>query len=109
MTKVLSLIKIVEPFPASGVVHDGKDIPMTKFVQDAQQPEALAKFGKSARNGGKQPDEDGLRADRETAPVPTDPGLKHDAATKVLQEGVTHSDRGADEAIDKLPDRITKK
>ncbi len=82
---------------------------MTEHDVVNESPESLAKFGKAARDGGKQPDEEGLKADHETAPIPTDPGLKHDAATKVLQEGVTHSDKGADEAIDKLPDRITKK
>ena len=73
------------------------------------QPEALAKFGKSARDNSGEPPKAKLEADKETAAIPTDPTLKQDAATKVLREGVTHRDQGAEEAIDKLPDRILKK
>jgi hypothetical protein len=71
----------------------------------AKQPEALATFAAGARNDGKKPDEIGLEATPETAPIPTDPGKKSDAATKVLREGVLKRDQGAEEAIDKLPDR----
>ena len=72
------------------------------------QPEALSKFAESAREGEREA-KHGLKADDETKPVPTDPKLKQDAATKVLREGVFHRDQGAEEAIDKLPDRISKK
>lgn len=72
------------------------------------QPEALAQFGKSARSENTKAEHPGLTADQETAPVPTDPKIKQSAATKVLREGVFHRDEGADEEIDKLPDRITK-
>ncbi|RDJ21652.1 hypothetical protein DWF00_25155 [Bosea caraganae] len=71
----------------------------------AKQPEALATFAAAARKDGKKPDEIGLEATLETAPIPTDPAKKADAATKVLREGVLNTDQGADEAIDRLPDR----
>ncbi len=69
----------------------------------------MAKFGEAARNDQGQAEKPGLFADDESAPVPTDPKLKQDAATKVFREGVYHKDQGADEAIKKLPDRIQKK
>lgn len=71
----------------------------------AKQPEALATFAAAARKDGKKPDDIGIEATAETAPIPTDPAKKADAATKVLREGVLKTDQGADEAIDKLPDR----
>lgn len=73
------------------------------------QPEALAKLAKSARRDDGTAVRDGLKADRETSAIATDPKLEQDAATKVLQEGVTHHDHGAKEAIDRLPDRTEKK
>ena len=69
------------------------------------QPEALATFAAAARGEGKKPDEIGLKATGETAPLPTSPDAKAQAATKVLREGVTGRDEGADEAVDALPDR----
>jgi hypothetical protein len=69
-------------------------------------PEALATFAKSARkNDGKSTPMD-LEATEETAPIPTDPNLEQEAATRVLREGATGEDQGADELIDELPDRI---
>jgi hypothetical protein len=53
-----------------------------------------------------RPHEEDLFADKETAPIPTDSKLKADAATRVLEEGATGEEKGSDEAIDKLPDRI---
>jgi hypothetical protein len=82
---------------------------MSMIDPKGTQPELLAKLAKSARNNSGKPDKSGLEADRETAAIPTDPALKQDAATKVLREGVTHRDQGAEEAIDKLPDRVAKK
>ncbi|CAN5472581.1 hypothetical protein BH10PSE7_BH10PSE7_14570 [soil metagenome] len=73
-----------------------------------QQPESLATFAEASRKGGEKPKDLGLKADQHTKPIPTDSRKKDDAATKVLQEGVTHKDKGADEAIDKLPDRIVE-
>ncbi|MFT3987359.1 hypothetical protein [Aestuariivirga sp.] len=73
-----------------------------------QQPESLSSFAEAAREEKVSERKPGLTADSETKPIPTDPKLKHDAATKVLREGVLHKDQGADEAIDKLPDRIMR-
>ncbi len=81
---------------------------MDKTDRSKSQPEVLAKFGEAARDQDGKPDKPGLRATPETAPVAMEPKLKQEAATKVLREGVFHRDEGADEAIDKLPDRITK-
>jgi hypothetical protein len=71
-----------------------------------ERPESLATFAEASRADGKKPDDLGLVADEHTAPIPTDSKLKDKAATKVLQEGVTHEKKGAEEAIDRLPDRI---
>ena len=70
-----------------------------------QQPEALATFAASARNDGRKPDDIGLTATPDTAPIPTSPDDKAQAATKVLREGVLGRDQGADEAVEALPDR----
>jgi hypothetical protein len=84
---------------------------MTMSVIDPKgmQPEALAKFAEVSRHGSGEPLRDGVTADFETAPIPTDPKLKQDAATKVMREGVLHRKQGAREAIDKLPDRAAKR
>lgn len=71
-----------------------------------QQPEALATFAEASRQGGKKPDDLGLEADKNTAPIPTDPGEKQEAAAKVLHKGATGEDEGVEEAVDDLPDRI---
>lgn len=73
---------------------------------EGERPEALAKFAEVARNGDGKPVRNGTEATAETAPIPTDPAQKQDAATRVLREGVLKQDQGADEAIDRLPDRI---
>ncbi|MBN8942826.1 MAG: hypothetical protein J0H01_25210 [Rhizobiales bacterium] len=75
---------------------------------DGQQPESLATFGAAARKGGKKPADLGLVATRETAPIATSSKAKDQAATKVLQRGVTGKDRGADAAANALPDRTRK-
>jgi hypothetical protein len=72
---------------------------------EGERPEALAKFAEVARNDDGRPVRTGTEATAETAPIPTDPAQKQDAATKVLREGVLKQDQGADEAIDRLPDR----
>lgn len=69
------------------------------------QPEALATFAAAARSDGKKPGEVGLDATAETAAIPASSEQKAEAATKVLREGVTGQDEGAEEAIDALPDR----
>lgn len=72
---------------------------------EGQRPEALATFAEAARADGRKPDDIGLTATPDTAPVPTDSAQKDRAATKVLQRGVTGQDDGADAAVDALPDR----
>ncbi len=76
--------------------------------KSAERPEALATFAKASRHDGVKPDDVGLTADESTKPIPTSSKDKDRAATKVLQEGVTHQDKGSREAIDKLPDRIVE-
>src|SRR6187431_1581431 len=76
------------------------------MTNSKQRPEALATFAKAARSDGKKPDDLGLTADEGTEPIPTSPELKNKAATKVLQEGVEHTDKGSRELIEELPDRI---
>lgn len=70
-----------------------------------QRPEALAQFAETARTDRKK-DKPGLIADQATSPIPMDPEAKDEAATKVLQEGATGEDHGAEAAVDRLPDRI---
>lgn len=69
-----------------------------------ERPEALAAFAESARSEKKV--KVSLTARENTKPIPTDPKKKDDAATKVLQEGATGEEHGAEEAVDELPDRI---
>ena len=72
---------------------------------EGERPEALAKFAEVARNDDGKPVRNGTEANAENAPIPMDPAQKQDAATKVLREGVLKQDQGADEAIERLPDR----
>ena len=73
------------------------------MTTNKQQPEALATFAEASRSDGKKPDELGLAADKGTQPIPTSPDLKNEAATRVLQEGVEHKDKGSRELIDDCP------
>ena len=82
---------------------------MSMIDPKGAQPEPLAKLAEVSRNDSGKPVKDGVFADRETAPLAADPKLEHDAATKVLREGVTHRPQGAKRAIKKLPDRTAKK
>lgn len=82
---------------------------MSMIDPKGSQPEALAQLAESARDASGKPAKPSLEAGKKTAPVPTDPLLKQDAATKVLREGVMHRDECAKEAIDKLPDRAARK
>ena len=77
-------------------------------VVKGSEPEALAKFAQVARNKHGQPVREGVEAKPSTSAIPTDPVLKQDAATKVLREGVYHTDQGSQEAINRLPDRTAK-
>lgn len=75
-----------------------------------QQPEALAEFAESARKNPVTGEDDGkpLTATEHTSPIPAGNKAKHDAATKILNEGATGEDRDTEEAVGKLPDRITE-
>ena len=81
---------------------------MTKQDRKTGQPEALATFAASASNDGRKPDSIGLGATPETAGLSTSNAKKAEAATRVLQEGVTGRDRQAEQAIDALPDRTAR-
>ena len=83
---------------------------MTEQKQSGKgQPEALATFAAAASNGGKKPDDIGPVATRETAAIPTNPDDKNDAATKILREGILGTNQDAEAAVDKLPDRASRK
>lgn len=72
-----------------------------------QQPEALAEFAEASRHQPEgREDKKQLTADRHNKPIPTDNAKKHDAATRVLNEGATGKDEGSREVIEDLPDRI---
>jgi hypothetical protein len=73
-----------------------------------QRPEALAEFAESARHPDETIAKKGKQqnADKHTSPKPEDNAKKHDAATKVLREGATGRDEGADEAVQRTQDRI---
>jgi hypothetical protein len=81
---------------------------MSTDKTSGQQPEALATFAEAARSDGKKPDDIGLTATPDTAPVPTDSRQKDEAATKVLRRGATGEDEGVEEAVDALPDRTSE-
>lgn len=70
-----------------------------------ERPEALAQFAESARRGERE-GVTGPTATVRTAPIPTDPELKDEAATRILAEGATGEDLAAEEYVDRLPDRI---
>ena len=102
-------MKAVESFNEEGDSEEAEE-----FIDEAnlaeekiegERPEALAKFAEVARNDDGKPVRNGVEATADTAPIPTDPSLKQDAATRVLREGVLKEDQGAHEAIDRLPDR----
>jgi hypothetical protein len=74
----------------------------TQLEELARQaiPKAVAEKGKGKPD---VPDNGGLFGGGKTQPEKVKPELKQDAATKVLQEGVTGKDHGADAAMAKLP------
>ena len=80
----------------------------TQAPAKGQQPEVLAGLAAAAKAGGQKPKQDGLSATAATAPMPANPAQEVDAATKVLREGATHKDQGAQEAVHALPDRARK-
>lgn len=91
--------------PESEELESGDEDTVDQETVEGERPEALAKFAEVARNDDGKPVRNGTEATAETAPIPTDPAQKQDAATRVLREGVLKQDQGADEAVDRLPDR----
>ncbi|MBD2747087.1 hypothetical protein IC232_10335 [Microvirga sp. BT688] len=79
--------------------------PMPNRVQDGQQPEALRSLKSAAKAGSQKPDDQGLEARGDTAPIPASPEQEQDAAAKVLREGVKKNPRGMEEAAKKAPRR----
>ncbi len=77
----------------------------TQSEAASRQPEALATFAAASRSTAKISPNGGLEITNETAPISNDLAAQHDAATKVLREGVLKTDEGAMEAVDALPDR----
>jgi hypothetical protein len=78
---------------------------MPNRVQDGQQPEALRSLKSAAKAGSRKPDDQGLEARGDTAPVSASPEQEQDAAAKVLREGVKKNPRGMEEAAKKAPKR----
>src|SRR3954462_13110199 len=79
--------------------------PMPNRMKDGQQPEALRSLKSAAKAGSRKPQEQGLEARGDTAPIPAPLEQEQDAATKVLQEGVEKNPRGMDNAARKAPPR----
>jgi hypothetical protein len=78
-------------------------IPKTTQLEElARQAMPIAVADKSTAKQS-MPEHGGLFEGGKTAAEKVKPKLKQDAATKVLQEGVTGKDHGADEAMAKLP------
>lgn len=78
---------------------------MPNRVQDGQQPEALRSLKSAAKAGSRKPDDQGLEARGDTAPVSASPEQEQDAAAKVLRKGVKKNPRGMEEAAKKAPRR----
>ena len=78
---------------------------MPNRTQDGQQPEALRSLKSAAKAGSRKPDDQGLEARGDTAPVSASPEQEQDAAAKVLREGVQKNPRGMEEAAKKAPRR----
>jgi hypothetical protein len=78
---------------------------MPNRTQDGQQPEALRSLKSAAKAGSQKPEDQGLEAQGDTAPVPASPEQEQDAAAKVLREGVKKNPRGMEEAAKKAPRR----
>ena len=78
---------------------------MPNRMQDGQQPEALRSLKSAAKAGSRKPDDQGLEARGDTAPVSASPEQEQDAAAKVLREGVKKNPRGMEKAAKKAPRR----
>jgi hypothetical protein len=73
--------------------------------QDGQQPEALRSLKSAAKAGSRKPQDQGLEARDDTAPIPAPPEQEQDAAAKVLREGVEKNPQGMERASRKAPQR----
>ncbi len=78
---------------------------MPNRMQDGQQPEALRSLKSAAKAGSQKPQDQGLEARGDTAPISASPEQEQDAATKVLREGVKKNPQGMEEAAKKAPQR----
>lgn len=79
-----------------------------KLNPKGSNPEALSKFADSGRAKGGKVKRTGVEATPETAPIPTDPDMKNEAAARILHENAVHEDEGGVEMAKELPDRITR-
>ncbi len=78
---------------------------MPNRMQDGQQPEALRSLKSAAKAGSQKPQDQGLEARGDTAPISASPEQEQDAAAKVLREGVKKNPQGMEEAAKKAPQR----
>ena len=70
-----------------------------KETSTHESPEAIAKFGKSARAENGDFKRTGVNATAETAAIPTDPKLKQEFEAAVLHESAIGDDEGSEELI----------
>ncbi len=59
---------------------------MPDRMQDGQQPEALRSLKSAAKAGSQKPQDQGLEARGDTAPISASPEQEQDAAAKVLSQ-----------------------
>ncbi len=78
---------------------------MPDRIQDGQQPEALRSLKSAAKAGSQKPQEQGLDARGDTAPIPAPLEQEQDAAKKVLQEGVKKNPQGMEDAAREATER----
>ena len=79
---------------------------VTAKKTEGENPEAIAKFAQAARLKHGESNRTGVNASHETAMIPADPTLQHEAATAVLREGATGEDENSEALIKQLPDPI---
>ncbi len=78
---------------------------MPDRTKDGQQPEALRSLKSAAKAGSRKPQEQGLEARGDTAPIAAAPEQEQAAAAKVLREGVKKNPQGMEDAAKKAPRR----
>ncbi|HZH50479.1 MAG TPA: hypothetical protein VEZ16_01220 [Microvirga sp.] len=78
---------------------------MPNRIQDGQQPEALRSLKSAAKAGSRKPQDQGLEARGDTAPIPAALEQEQKAAAEVLREGVAKNPPGTEEAARKAPRR----